>query len=371
MSYRVNASRMELRLNAQISVAKSIIEANCRRAELAAYLCRLGRFDEARVALDSLREQARRQPHAELSTWIHLAEGLFTYFSNVGASKGDEIQRAYALGSAAGLGELRATCAAWLAQLDYARVDMPTLAVHVREALQLASPANHSARSRANLVAAEALHLAGRPDLALAWYRRARDHAMAEHDDVTVSALMHNMAWTRMLLMRQAILSGQDDESAGRHALMNSESTANFDQLLGDSSWQELKPILRAQILSLQGDASQALVLYEAHLDELKSVSRFQANLFADKAWCYTQCGQLKAGCECAEQAVLSLGNTTDADDLAAAHGRLAQTFSALGDLDRGDKHRDMAAEAWATHEATQASALSLLSSLNEDGQAC
>lgn len=369
MPDRVKPSRMELRLNAQISVAKSIIEASCMRAELSGYLSRLGRFDEARLTLDSLREQARRQPHAELSTWIHFAEGLFAYFRNIGSGKGDGIQRAYALASAAGLGELRATCAAWLAQLAYVRADMPALAVHVREALQLASPDNHSARSRANLVVAQALHAAGRLDLAVAWYRRARHHAMAEHDDVTVSAIMHNMAWIRMLLMRQAILTGQGDASAGRHALMNSESTLHFEQLLGDSSWQELKPILRAQILSLQGDASQALVLYEAHLDELKSASRWQANLFADKAWCYTQCARPEAACECAAQAVLSLEHATDADDLAAAHGRLAQTFFALGDFDRADRHRDLAAEAWAVHALAQASALSLLSSLDEDGR--
>ncbi len=369
MPDRMKPSRMELRLNAQIGAAKSTIEADCKRAELAAYLARLGRFGEARAALDSLREHARRQPRVELSAWIHLAEGLFSYFSNVGASKADGVQRAYALCLAAGLDELRATCAAWLAQWDYVRVDMLNLARHVREALQLASESNHSALSRASLVAAQALHVSARPDLALVWYRRARDHAIADHDDVTVSALMHNMAWIRMLLMRQAILSGQGDASAGRHALMNAESTAHFDQLLGDSSWQELKPILRAQILSLQGDASQALVLYEAHLDGLESTSRLQANLLADKAWCQTESGQIQAARDCAARAILSLEYTTDADDRAAAHGRLAQVFSRLGEVDRANDHRNIANEDWATHEAAQASALRLLSSLDAESR--
>jgi hypothetical protein len=362
---RMKPSRMELRLTSQIDAARSTTEADCKRAELAAYLARLGRFGESRAVLDSLREHARRQPRAELSASIHLAEGLFSYFSNVGASKADGVQRAYALCLAAGLDELRATCAAWLAQWDYVRVDMASLARHVREALQLASQSNHSALSRASLVAAQALHLAARPDLALVWYRRARDHAVADYDDVTVSALMHNMAWIRMLLMRQAILSGQGDVTAGRHALMNAESTAHYDQMLGDSSWQELKPILRAQILSLQEDASQALALYEAHLDDLKTTSRLQANLLADKAWCQAQCGEMQAAQDSAAQAILSLEYTTDADDRAAAHGRLAQVFSRLGAVDRANDHRNIANKSWTIHEAAQASALRLLSSLD------
>lgn len=362
-------SRMELRLSAQISAARSQTEVDCLRAELAAHLARLGRFDEARGALDTLRQQAHRQPRAELSAWIHLAEGLFSYFGNGGLVKADSVQRAHALCSAAGLDQLRATCAAWLAQWAYMRVDMPSLAGHVQEALHLATPANHSARSRASLVTAQALHLAARPDLAKKWYGRARDHAIAEHDDVTVSALMHNMTWIRMLLLRQAILSGRGEISAGRHALLGAESTGHFDQMLGDSSWRELKPILRAQILSLQGKSSQALPLYEEHLVELRLASRLQANLLADKGWCHVQLGQLEAGRQCAAQALLNLEHATDADDRASAHCRLAQVFSTLGEVEQATSHAVMAERDWALHEAVQERALELLSELEEDGR--
>jgi len=369
MPDRVRTSRMELRLRGQINSAKSSTDADCRRAELAAYLARLGRFDEAREGLDSLRQRTYREPRVELSAWIHLAEGVFAYFSNGGVSKADGVQRAHALCLAAGLDDLRAICTAWLAQWDYARVDMAALASHLREALKLAKPTNHSARSRASLVAAQALHVAARPDLASPWYSRARHHALAEEDDVTVSALMHNMAWIRMLLMRQAILTGHGDASAGRHALMNAESTAHFDQMLGDSSWEELKPILRAQILSLQGEASQALILYDEHLGDLKVASRLQAHLLADKAWCHTQLAQPEAARDCAAQALLSLEYTTDADDRAAAHGCLAQAFAALGEADKAWSHRHLAAADWAEHQAAQECAIRLLASVDEEGE--
>jgi hypothetical protein len=63
---------------------------------------------------------------------------------------------------------------------------------------------------------------------------------------------MHNTAWLNTLAMRQAVLTGKGDPNVGRCALLNATSTENLDQLTGDSSWQELKPILRAQILCLR-----------------------------------------------------------------------------------------------------------------------
>lgn len=361
----VKPSRMELRLEAQIAVARTSIESDCRRAELAAYHARLGRFEEARQALDVLRQRNQQEPRIELSAWMHFAEGILAYFSNLGVSKADGVQRAYAICSAAGLNELRAICAAWLAQWDYARVDMNGLARHLREALEIAGPTNHSARSRANLVAAQALHVSARPDLAQGWYRRSREHAIADQDDVTISALMHNMAWIRMLCMRQVALTGDGDLSAGRHALMNAESTAHFDEMLGDASWQELKPILRAQILSLQGESAGALSLYDHHLSGISASSRLQMSLIADKAWCHADLGNLEAAREYAEQALLHVGFNADADDRAAAHSRLAQVFAVLGDEAESARHQGIARANWATHAEAQAEAVRLLSSLD------
>jgi hypothetical protein len=366
---RVKPSRMLLRLDAEIAAAATPVEADCKRAERAAYLSRLGRFAEARSVLDGLHQKHDRSPQVNVSAWSNLAEGLLDYFSNIGVSKGDRVQRAYALSVAAGLQPLRALCAAWLAQWDYTRLDMDGLAEHVAEAFRYASPQQHAARSRASLVAAQALHLGGRADLAQVWYRKSKDHATADSDDVTISALMHNMAWLRMLTLRQIVLAGYGDPEAGRHALLNAESTAHFDVMVGDSSWQELKPILRAQIVSLQGDAVQAVSLYEEHLAGAKAASRLQANLFADKAWCHAQCGQLMEASVCAELAITSLSDETQIDDRAATHSRVAQAFEILGAIDEGREHQLLAAKAWSSHRTLQARAVVLLAGIDEEGR--
>jgi tetratricopeptide (TPR) repeat protein len=370
MSDHMKPSRLLKRLEAEIAGAPSLLEADCKRAERAAYLARVGRFEEARAEVAALQERSRRSPQIDVSIWTNFAEGLIAYFDNVGESTTDHIQRAYALSVAGGRTRLRALCAAWLAQWDYAKTDMRGLARHVREALTIADPEDHAVRSRTCLVAAQALHLAGRLDLATPWYARSRFHASVDGDDVTISALMHNMAWLRMMSIRRAVLlTGRRDASAAEHALTTAESNENFDQLKGDSSWIDLKPILRAQIASLHGDPGQAVALYELHLASASAPTRLQANLLADKAWCHTELGQRSDAIECAALALESLVGETHVDDRAAAHSRLAQVFAALGRLTEHDHHLELSMEAWGQHADLQAEAVQLLEGMDDCGK--
>jgi ATP/maltotriose-dependent transcriptional regulator MalT len=369
MPASVKPSRLLRRLEGEIVAARTPAEADCRRAERAAYLARLGRFDEARRELDSVRRKHDRNPLVDVSAWSNFAEGILNYFDNMGASNSDRVQRAYALSSAAGNRDLQATCAAWLAQWDYAKHDMEALALHVTESLNLAGPQHHAARARASLVAAQALHLGGRMDLARVWYRRSKDHATSDGDDVTISALMYNMACLHMMTMRQVVLTGQGDVNAGQHALMSAESNAHFDAMVGDSSWSELKPILRAQIVSMKGDPAQALTLYDENLNKETTVSRLQAYLWADKAWCHAQLDQVAEANFSANEAIASLSSETQVDDRAAAHSRLAQVFGRLGAGDMGRQHESLSRDAWSAHRAMQARIVSLLGKLAEDGR--
>lgn len=364
----VKLSRMELRLEAEIAAAPHTLEADCKRAELAAYRARLGRLDTARAELGVLRQKYERYPRVEPTAWINLAEGLTAYFRSGGVSKTDGVQRAYALSVAANLRRLQVICAAWLAQLDYAKLDIDSLVVHACEALRLADPEHHSARSRATLVIAQALHMAGRLDLAKVWYIRSKNHATSDCDDATMSALMHNMAWLRMLSLRQVVLSGIGDPNIGRHAIMNAQSNANFDSIIGDSSWQFLKPILRAQIASLQGDAVLALALYDEHLDGSKSPERWQSNLFADKAWCQAMVGNFAESQKTVERAEYSLSAETQIDDLAATHSRLAQALKKLTLMRESQKHEVLAAKNWKEFSNIQIRAVQLLGSIDENG---
>lgn len=360
----MTAYKLLQRLDAEIGAAATLLEADCKCAERAAYLARLGRFDEARATMAELQARYGAAPHVEISIAMNLAEGLISYFDNVGLDDTDKVQRAHALSVASGRSQSRAVCAAWLAHWAYARLDMPALAGHVREALAHADASNHAARARACLVAAQALHLAGRLDLAKPWYDQSRICAIDRGDDVTVRAIVHNMAWLRMLVLRQAVLTGADQAHAGRHALLNAESAESLDLLAGDTSWSELKPMLKAQIASLHGDARDALALYERHLPAAKEPSRLHANLLADKAWCHAQLNQHDAALQCAEASLRSLTEDTQIDDRAATHTRLAQAFGASGDP-RQAAQAAAAASAWQRFAALQAQAVELLADVD------
>lgn len=365
-------SRLLLRMDAAIAASTIQVSSDCLRAERACYLARQGHFEDVRATLVELRQRYGSNPNVAISAWLSLAEGLQIHFSNMGQLARDKIHRAYALSAAAGLTQLNAVCAAWLANMDYLNVDVVGMTRHVAQSLKIAQKDNHSARSRANLVVAHAYHLAGRIDLARPWYMRAHDHASSDGDDATISALMHNMAWLRWANLRQETFCGIAATPSGEHALVSVESTLQFDSLFGSTSLHALAPILRAQILSTKGYFTEALALYGHYLAPavLQGMGRLHACLLADQAWCRIKLGQTEAARADALESESLVDSRGQFDDRAPAHSRLAQTFSELGIFDAAKRHADLAAAAWAGHERLQHEMIELLSSVSEFGPA-
>lgn len=360
----MNPSRLLTRLDAAIAAASHPVKADCLRAERAGYLARLGRLDEARQVLSSLHMQYASQPNATMSAWLALGDGLLGYFSDMNQMARDKMRRAYALSGAARELQLHAIAAAWLSLMDFVHYDLDALGRHVAEALQFAAPDNHAALSRVSLLIAQCYHFACRLDLAQPWYAKARQHATAEGDDTTLGAVIHNMAWLHANQSRQTMLSGATDSTAmTRQAALGAQSSLNFETFLGVSSLESLMPMLRAQVLSLQGEWAAALALYDAHLDEAvaQGLDRMQPNLRAEMAWCHLQLGQLEAARAEARAAVAALSDTCHIDDRAATHSRLAKVFEALGDGEAAARHALQAPLDWATHEADQARVIATL----------
>ena len=359
-------SRLLSRLDDEIAAQRNPLRADCLRAERAAYLVRQGHADEAKAELSALHQRHDGRPNAEMSAWMSLVESLLSFFSDMGPVALDKMRRARALSEAAGLTQLHALSAAWLAQMDYIRLDVPSMSTNLRDSLTLSLPGNHDARARASLVVAQAFHISERLDLALPWYGRAREHATANGDDATISALMHNMASIRYANIRNAAFTGMRKHGEGEHALLATESTWTFDQLAGVKSQGSFVPLLYAQILSLQGRYSEDLSLYAEHLQNAMSqgIQRLKGNLLADQAWCRLQLGQKDAALEDASAAQECLETDGTFDDRAPGYSRLAQVFSTLGDHAAADRNERSAAEMWLGHSKMQESLLSSLRSV-------
>ena len=147
-------SRLLATLEEAIKKAPNPIEAQCLRAERAALLARQGQLERAQGVIDELSSQLAWQPNNNtLRGWIALAEGLHGYYHVIGRGAQERVESAYVLSQDGKSPRLRATAAAWLANMAFANDDMPRMASLVREAFDVAAPEHRGARARAALVA--------------------------------------------------------------------------------------------------------------------------------------------------------------------------------------------------------------------------
>ena len=340
-------SRAMRRLEAAIAAAGNPGEAACLQAERACLLARQGRFDEAREVLDRLRAESASASPA-LAAWLCLGDGLIDHYRQMGASSRDRIRRAYALSVAARARPLIALSAAWLAHFDYVYGDLEGMARHIAEALQEADAEHHAARARACLVAAMAYHWGGRLDLAQPFYDRSRRHATAEGDEATISSLLVNRAWVCGNQTRLAAIfetPDRPDADAIRQALLSADSAGAFDQHVRKQSLSSFVPMLRAQLLIVQGQHAEGLAVYEAHLPTALSdgLAYMQPVFFADIAWSKVQLGRRDEALADARSAQECFDADCEEEDCAVAHGRLAQVFECLGLADEARVHREQA----------------------------
>jgi len=340
-------SRLLKQLDRQIAAAPSPVQAACFKAKRAMLLARHGALAEAREELTGLHQLAFQHPHPEIGAWLHMAEGLMSYYTDFSASTQDKVQRAYAIAKSVGIGEIEALACAWLAQLAYVRHDLPAMLAHVHICLQTAAPEHRVARSRAGMCMGLAWHYAGAQEQAQPWYARARAHAAAEGDDATLSALMYNMAEMRTAEARRLALAAP--AQARPELLLGVDSVRHYDAAVGAAAMAGLTPVLRAQILVIQGDYEQARQLYEEHLPLAMSrgLERLGSSLLADLAWCRINCGQREHALHQAREAEIELDPRCDVDDRAATHSRLAQVYAALDDQANAQRHAEAAQREW------------------------
>lgn len=370
MSSRIKPPRILVRFESEIASASSPVRADCKRAERAAYLARLGRSANARKELDAIRSRYAARPQAAIVVWLNLLEGLLGHFDGVDPVAREKIRRAHALGTAAGLAPLQALAAGWLAHMAFLQGEFELMAGHAIEVFEIAAPDHHAARSRVCLVLAKAHHFSGRPEAALPWYERCRHHAVDDGDDATLSDQMHDMAWLRAQHIRAADcgLTGEPTEDAA-HAVLGAESTVNFDRLIGLVNLRSTVRIQRAQIMTVQRRFADAAGLLDAEAAEMGKTagghgSRFEADLLADRAWC-------RAQLQMRDAALADARKVTSIDDPVALPGgramvqaRLAQTFDALDLPDDAQRHRALASAAWVAHRSAQARLVALLAGL-------
>jgi len=335
-------SRYLRQLDQRIAAATGAVEAACLRAQRAIYLARQGQRDAAAAIVTALREAFRERPNAELTAWISLAESLLDFYAKPGPQAIDRLRRAQALATAIRHAVLVPLCAAWLAHMEFNAGRAQQTVEHAAQALRQAQPDHHAALARVSLVVADALHFAGRFDLARPWYAAVREHALVEGDDAMISAMLHNVATFRANNVRLAVAFGTSAIDETKQALMEAESTMNFDIGIGTVSLDLFVPLLRAQLLTIRDQYAEALELFNQSLDRAdeQGMTRLKTCFYADRAWCNLRLGFPEAAMADVQLSLASARPDCDTDDLATSHARVAAIFHELGDEQSSEKHK-------------------------------
>ena len=336
------ASRLLTQLASRIAAARDPVEAACLRAQRGNYLARQGKHDEAQAIVDAIRAEFGDRPNAEVTAWISLVEALIHFYSQPGPKALDRLKRAHALSRAMNHPVLVPLCAAWLAHIEFNANRMEPMLQHAVEALRLAQPDHHAALARVSLVIADAFHYAGRFDLAKPWYSAVRQHALAEGDDAMISAMLHNVAAFRANEVRLADAFGAPVPAEIRRALMETESTENYDIGIGTLSMALLIPLMKAQLLASDGRYGEALAIFDDVLerDSPENLDRRKACFYADRAWCQIRLNRAELALADVDRACERAGNPADPDDVASMHARIAQVLEHLGHHERAAMHR-------------------------------
>lgn len=348
-------SRLLKRLDAEIAAATGPTQPAVLKAQKALLLARHGQMAAAREQLTALHLQSFQHPHPELGAWLHFAEGLMSYYTDFSSAAKEKISHARVIASGSGLKTLDALCSAWLAQLAYVQHELDAMLSHAQACDQVAGAQDHAARYRLCTVMGLAFDFAAQQEAAKLWYAKARAHAQADGDDASISALMYNVAEMRAAqLRREAVWS--DANGQGQGLLLGADSIKHYDAAVGGSVKPDLTPVLRAQILVVEGEFAQALALYEAHLPQTVSagLARLSGSLLADMAWCRVHLGQTEQALRQAQEAELESGAPSDVDDRAIAHSRLAQVYRALGHETEAARHAALAQTLWHEFSAEQ-----------------
>lgn len=336
------ASRLLAQLASRIAAARDPVEAACLRAQRGIYLARQGKHEAAQAIVAAIRQEFGARPDAEVTAWVSLVEALIHFYSQPGPKALDRLKRAHALSRAMNHPVLVPLCAAWLAHLEFNANRMPPMLQYATEALRLARSDHHAALARVSLVIADAFHFAGRFDLAKPWYAQVREHALADGDDAMISAMLHNVAALRANQVRLADAFQEPKTEETHRALLEAESTRNYDVGIGTLSLAQLLPLVRAQLFMVQGDYRAAVELFSATLDRenVENLERREATFFAERAWCFAQLGEPLLARKDVEAACSRLEYPADDDDLASTHARLAGVYDCLGESAESERHK-------------------------------
>lgn len=342
-------SRFLERLSALASLAGDPSERACLDLEAASYLARRGDQLDSSKIVQEIREEGLHLLSPRVSAWLNFTEGMQFHCQGCDPEARVKWSRCIAIARSSHSNAVLARALAWLAFCDYTTLRIESLVLGMSEAIRVLEVGNHEGRARTNLTLAQIFHLCGDVGKAREFYDKSRLACLESGDDVMLAALIHNMAWLRMTTLRNEELRGMPLTDDGKIVELASESTRNYESLIGSTALDVMTPLLGVQVDIIQKRYAEAVRTINSRLQDLtrQGLSRLNASLVADRAFCRAKLGDLVGAMADATKAVDSVSKEDHVDDLAVLHIRVARVYEAIGESVQSAQFDAMARTLW------------------------
>lgn len=246
---------------------------DARRGELtarkAAYLSRLGSFDQAQALLQNLRTQFGQGQSTRVSIWLMLAEGLLHTFRDLSDEGADRIMRANVLAGATRDRGLIAATSAWRAFTQSERSEFKGMTRSLNDAFANSDSHDHEVLARLYMVLANARTSLGERAAAHELYMLSRHHALECGDQATIDALIYNKAAFALAWLRAQWALGKEEPDSLSQLRVELKSAKAYQQMVGVSAFSNFVHLSEARLLMLAQE-------YEAAINALVAVRSMQ-----------------------------------------------------------------------------------------------
>lgn len=339
----------ESRLRAKIARAPSLAEAAILEVDLAVYMVRTGRSDEALEIYRKYHDSGEFGANLELSLNLMLLDGLRSYYINEDFDISiDRLNRALRLGESAGLKRFGARVNAWISHIYFNSCKYPQMTASLRQALSLITEEDGDSLVRLSLTLGDAYALCGDFNAANIWYEYSRNQAIAIEDRVSVAAVMHNRATMALAHCRfsKACLGSPSGDAAS--FLLEVGSAASFESYIGMGNVLYPFSIWMGRLKMYEEKYFEALDIFSAAFkaDEFLGKSAVLPSALCDLAYCMLQIGRKVEALELLTRVHDSDLNELYKDDLAVLYSYSAAILDEVSDDPRREDFLRLAAEA-------------------------
>lgn len=327
-------SRFIEKIDAAIRSASDPLKRTCLSLEKASYLARRGDASESAEIVLSIRSEGHYLLSGEVGAWLNFTEGMQFHCAGNDTEAKQKWMRCLAIAISVQAESILSRTSSWLAFIDYTSLRIGSLIANTRHAITYMKGNDFEAIARVSLTIAQGFHLGGNSVRAREFYDKCRLACMRSSDDVMLAALIHNMAWLRTFIQRNEMLQGLATTEDRYIVELGAESTRNYERLIGVKSLDVMTPLLGAQVDIISRRYDEAIRTINERLEQIngQGLSRLNAVLVADRAYCRAETGDIDGAKMDAVRARDAVEDGDHVDDLAVLYTRLSRVYELAGD---------------------------------------